>query len=210
VAFVAAWAEATGELLTGRIPVERYEGGVALAGLLFTAPTLGATPAERYLALSIAGARERLYITNAYFAPDTNFVNLLAAAAQRGVDVRVLVGGPSTDVRAARLAAHARYERLLQAGVRVYEYLETTLHAKTFVVDGRWVSIGTMNFDNRSLALNDESTLMVLDTAAGRRMDAVFFDDLRHSREVDLAEFRRRPWVNRVAEWAANLITPLL
>jgi cardiolipin synthase len=67
-----------------------------------------------------------------------------------------------------------------------------------------------MNFDNRSLALNDESTLMVLDTAAGRRMDAVFFDDLRHSREVDLAEFRRRPWVNRVAEWAANLITPLL
>jgi hypothetical protein len=51
---------------------------------------------------------------------------------------------------------------------------------------------------------------MVLDTATGRRMDAVFFDDLRHSREVDLAEFRRRPWVNRVAEWAANLITPLL
>jgi cardiolipin synthase len=209
-AFVAAWAEATGELLTGRIPVERHEDGVAMAGLLFTAPTLGATPAERYLALSIAGARERLYITNAYFAPDTNFVNLLAAAARRGVDVRVLVGGPSTDVRAARLAAHARYERLLQAGVRVYEYQETTLHAKTFVVDGRWVSIGTMNFDNRSLALNDESTLRVLDSAAGRRMDAVFFDDLRHSREVDLAEFRRRPWVNRVAEWAANLITPLL
>jgi cardiolipin synthase A/B len=59
----------------------------------------------------------------------------------------------------------------------VYEYQETTLHAKTFVVDGQWVSIGTMNFDNRSLALNDESTLMVLDSAAGRQMEAVFLDD---------------------------------
>jgi cardiolipin synthase len=120
------------------------------------------------------------------------------------------VGGPGTDVRAARLAAHGRYEALLEAGVRVYEYQPTTLHAKTFVVDGLWVSVGTMNFDNRSLALNDESTLMVLDSAAGQRMEAVFLDDLRHSLEIDLEVFRRRPWFRRLAEWAANLITPLL
>ena len=209
-AFAAAWAEATGELLTGRPSLDLYEGGVALAGLLFTAPTLGSTPAERYLALSLAGARERLWITNAYFAPDASFVGFLTRAARGGVDVRILVGGPKTDVRAARLAAHARYERLLEAGVRVWEYQPTTLHAKTFVVDGRWVSVGTMNFDNRSLALNDESTLMVLDSAAGRRMEEVFLDDLRRSREIDLAEFRRRPWYRRIAEWAAGLITPLL
>jgi cardiolipin synthase len=209
-AFVAAWAEATGELLTGRPSIEQHEGGVALAGLLFTAPTLGSTPAERYLALSLAGARERLWITNAYFAPDASFVAFLVRAAERGVDVRILVGGPETDVRAARLAAHARYEALLGGGVRVYEYQPTTLHAKTFVVDGRWVSVGTMNFDNRSLALNDESTLMVLDTAAGRRMEKVFLDDLRRAREIDLAEFRRRPWYRHLAEWAASQITPLL
>ncbi|HEX6614798.1 MAG TPA: phospholipase D-like domain-containing protein [Gemmatimonadales bacterium] len=209
-AFAAAWAEATRELLTGRPSLERHEGGVALAGLLFTAPTLGSTPAERYLALSIAGARKRLWITNAYFAPDASFVAFLTRAAGRGVDVRILVGGPKTDVRAARLAAHARYETLLGAGVRVYEYQPTTLHAKTFVVDGRWVSVGTMNFDNRSLALNDESTLMVLDSAAGRAMEEVFLEDLRHSREIDLAEFRRRPWYRRVGEWAASRITPLL
>jgi cardiolipin synthase A/B len=77
-------------------------------------------------------------------------------------------------------------------------------------VDGVWVSVGTMNFDNRSLALNDESTLMVLDPEAGRRMEAVFMDDLRYAREIDLAAFRRRPWYRRVAEWAADLITPLL
>ena len=209
-AFVAGWTEATGELLTGRMTLDTHEGGVARAGLLYTAPTLGSTPAERYLALSIGGARERLYITNAYFAPDKNFVGLLTRAAKRGVDVRILVGGPRTDVRAARLAAHGRYEALLDAGVRVFEYQPTTLHAKTFVVDGLWVSVGTMNFDNRSLALNDESTLMVLDSAAGQRMEAVFLDDLRHSLEIDLEVFRRRPWFHRVAEWAANLITPLL
>jgi cardiolipin synthase len=209
-AFVAAWSEATGELLTGRATADTVAGGVARAGLLHTAPTLGSTAAERYLALSIAGARERLWITNAYFAPDENFLDFLVRAARRGVDVRILVGGPLTDVRAARLAAHARYETLLEAGVRVYEYQPTTLHAKTFVVDGAWVSVGTMNFDNRSLALNDESTLMVLDSLAGRRMEAVFLDDLRRSRAIDLATFRRRPWYRHVAEWAANQITRVL
>src|SRR5688500_2966932 len=209
-AFVSAWTEATGELITARGVVNTYEGGVARAGLLYTAPTLGSTPAERYLALSIAGARDRLYVTNAYFAPDRSFIELLAGAARRGVDVRVLVGGPLTDVPVTRLAAHARYDSLLSAGVRVYEYQPTTLHAKTFVVDGVWTSVGTMNFDNRSLALNDESTLMILDSAAGRRMEEVFMDDLRQSKEVDLVTFRRRSWTRRVAEWAANQMTRLL
>jgi cardiolipin synthase len=209
-AFAASWAEATGELLTGRPIVRRYEDGVALAGLLHTPPTLGSTPAERYLALSIAGARQRLYVTNSYFAPDDNFTGLLMRAARRGVDVRVLVGGPRTDISATRTAAHGRYEDLLEAGVRVYEYQPSTLHAKTFVVDGLWVSVGTMNFDNRSLALNDESTLMVLDSAAGRRMEEVFLVDLRHSHEIDLAAFRRRPWTRRVAEWLLGRLTPLL
>ena len=209
-AFVASWSEATGELFTGRSTVQAQEGGVARAGLLYTSPTLGSTAAERYLAMSIAAARDRLYVTNEYFAPDENFVALLTRAARRGVDVRLLVGGPRTDIRIARYAAHARFDSLLSAGVKVYEYQPTTLHAKTFVVDGLWSSVGTMNFDNRSLALNDESTLMVLDSTAGRRMEEVFFDDLRQAREVELAAFRRRPWTRRVAEWAANQIVRLL
>jgi len=209
-AFIAAWSEATGELFTGRSTPEVLDGGVARAGLLYTAPTLGSTAAERYMALSIAGARERIYVTNAYFAPDNNFLALLTRAARRGVDVRLLVGGPLTDVRMARLAAHARFDSLLSAGVHVYEYQPTTLHAKTFVVDGLWVSVGTMNFDNRSLALNDESTLMVLDSTAGKRMETVFHDDLRDAKEIDLATFRRRPWTQRIAEWAANQIVRVL
>jgi cardiolipin synthase len=207
--FAAGWAEATGELYTGRGFRVLQANGIT-AGLLYTAPTLGSTPAERYLALSIAGARHRMFITNAYFAPDSNFVALLAHAARRGVDVRLLVGGPSTDVAVARQAAHSRYDALLAAGVRIYEYVPTTLHAKTFVIDGIWTSIGTMNFDNRSLALNDESTLMVRDTAFGRRMEEMFEEDVRHAKQVDAAEFRKRPWFDHVIEWGANLITRVL
>jgi len=206
----AAWAEATGDLFTGRVEMPRCDDGVADAALLYTAPTLGSTAAERYLALSIAGAQRTLFITNAYFAPDKNFVALLIDAARRGVDVQLLVGGPKTDVRVARLAAHGRYDSLLAAGVRIYEYEPTTLHAKTFVADGVWSSVGTMNFDNRSLALNDEVTLMVLDPKFGQRMEAIFRDDLQHAIAVDPTEFHRRPAFEHVKEWGANQITRLL
>jgi len=209
-AFAAAWAEATGELFSGRVAVTYQDEGVEAAGLLATAPTLGSTAAERFLALSIAGAQKKLYVTNAYFAPDRSFVALLVAAADRGVDVRVLVGGPRTDVRIARRAAHSRYDRLLVAGVRVYEYQPSTLHAKTFVVDGCWAAVGTMNFDNRSLALNDECTLMVLDKSFGSQMEDMFLADLGRSEEISLEVFRKRPQLARVAEWGANLITSLL
>jgi cardiolipin synthase len=209
-AFAAAWTEATGVLVSGRATVDRYEGGVGMAGLLNASPTLGSTAAERFLSLSIAGARKTLYATNAYFAPDANFVELLAEAARRGVDVRLLLAGPRTDVRMARTAGRARYERLLAAGVRIWEWQPTTLHAKTFVADGLWSSIGTMNFDNRSLALNDEVTLMVLDAGVGQKMDSLFLDDLRYSTEITAAEFRRRSWTEHVAEWGANLITRVL
>jgi cardiolipin synthase A/B len=210
-AFAASWSEATGVLFTGRATVNRdtLEHGVT-AGLLYAAPTLGSTAAERFLALSIAGARRRLYITNAYFAPDDNFVGLLTRAARRGVDVRLLVGGRRTDIPVTRWAGRARYGRLLAAGVRIYEWQPSTLHAKTFVVDGLWSSIGTMNFDNRSLALNDEVTLMVLDADVGQHMEAQFRDDLHWATEITAPRFAQRPWRERVGEEMAELLTRLL
>jgi cardiolipin synthase len=207
--FAAAWAEATGVLFTGRTTLSPQETGVP-AGLLYTSPTPGSTPAERFFALSIAGARKTLYVTNAYFAPDRNFVELIAAAAARGVDVRILTGGPRTDIHIVRLAGHASYETLLAAGVHVYEWQPTTLHAKTFVVDGEWCTVGSMNFDNRSMALNDESTLMMLDRTIGQQMEGIFLEDLRHSEEITAARFSQRSWFQRVAERAATLLARLL
>jgi cardiolipin synthase len=209
-AFAAAWVEATGVMFSGRATLESPEGAGVLAGLLATSPTMGTTATERFFALSIAGAQRTLYITNSYFAPDHNFVGLIAAAARRGVDVRVLTAGPRTDVQTVRLAGRARYDALLSAGVRVYEWQPTTLHAKTFVADGVWSTIGSMNLDNRSLALNDEATLMVLDRELGRELETIFFEDLRHAEEITLEDFRRRPWLERFAEQSAKLFTRLL
>jgi cardiolipin synthase len=209
-AFAAAWTEATGVLFTGRATVAPEENGVTAAGLLYTEPTLGSTAAERFFAVSIAAARKTLYITNSYFAPDGNFIGQLTAAAARGVDVRILTAGSRTDVRIVSLPGRAAYATLLAAGVRVYEWEQTTPHAKTFVVDGEWSTIGSMNFDNRSMALNDEATLMVLDRAVGEEMNRIFFDDLRYAQEISAVSFGRRSWIERLVERGARLLTRLL
>lgn len=212
-AFAAGWAEATGELLSGPLffPATAFDSDGALrAGLLYASPTMGSTEAERFLALSIAGARRTLYITNAYFVPDDDLRRLLIAAARRGVDVRVLTAGRHTDQRTVRLAGRARYEDLLRGGVRVYEYQPSMVHAKTLVADGVWGTVGTMNFDNRSAALNEESNLVVFDPEFGARLQAIFMEDIRYAREIRLELFRRRPWTQRVQERVAVLFSRLL
>jgi cardiolipin synthase len=126
------------------------------------------------------------------------------------VDVRILTAGPRTDVNIVRLAGRASYDRLLASGVRIYEWQPTTLHAKTFVADSEWSAIGSMNFDNRSMALNDEAMLMVLDRTVGEDMNRIFLDDLQHSTEITLQSFRQRSWLQRLAENGARLVTRLL
>jgi cardiolipin synthase len=190
--------------------MSRSDDGRTSAGLLHTIPTMGSTSAERFLALSIAGATTSLYITNPYFVPDRNFIGLLVDAARRGVDVRILTAGAHTDIRTVRMAGRACYARLLPAGVRIYEWQPSALHAKTFVADGIWATVGSINFDNRSLVLNDEATLMILDEGIGSHMISVFFDDLTHAEEITLNVFRRRPWPHRIVEQAASLLSPVL
>jgi cardiolipin synthase A/B len=205
--FATGWAEATGELLTGptMFPDASDDGnGLMRATLLHTAPTIGSTAAERLLALSIAAARRTLYITNSYFVPDDDFVHLLREAAGRGVDVRILTPGKLNDVKSTWYAGRAQYESLLEGGVRIFWYQPAMIHAKAFVVDGCWSSIGTMNFDNRSLAFNDESNLLVLDDTFGASVRDMFVDDLTRSREVTLEAFRKRPRKERLLEWGAS------
>ena len=211
--FIAGWAEATGSLIAGDLllPPEGFRpDGTTYAGLLHASPTVGSTAAERFLALSIAAARRRLYISNSYFVPDDDFRRLLVDAARRGVDVRILTTSEKTDIKTTWYAGRARYEELLEGGVRIYEYQPSMMHAKTLVVDGVFSSVGTLNFDNRSLAFNDESNLLVLDAAIGATMERIFLEDLRFSREIELATFRDRGWTQKLREQGANLISRLL
>jgi cardiolipin synthase A/B len=223
-AFITSWVEATGDLLTsrdllpdgagmamaGERPSTAGADSGSCAGLLFSAPSLGSTSAERVLALSIAGARRRLYLTSAYFVPDDDFRGLLASAARRGVDVRLLVPGAHSDVPLAREAGRAQYDPLLSAGVRIYEYSPAMVHAKTLVADGCWSLVGTMNFDNRSLALNNEVVLLVSDAGIGARLESLFRADLERSEEIDLVRFRRRSWIQRAREGIGTIVSRLL
>lgn len=212
-AFASGWAEATGELLTGDMffpPMAFADGGEINAGLMHSIPTIGSTPAERFLALSIAGSRKTLYISNSYFVPTDDFCNLLIKAVKRGVDVRVLTVSSKTDVKTTWYAGRASYEKLLKDGVRIYEYQPTMMHAKTMVVDGLLSAIGSLNFDNRSLAFNNESQLLALDGVVGQTMDSIFVDDLRYAQEMKLETFRKRPWTGKVLEWGAVKLRRIL
>ncbi len=212
-AFSAAWAEATGELITGSLffpPTGFQPVGTTHAGLLYASPTAGSTPAERFLALTITGAQKTLYIANSYFVPDEDFRRLLMRAVKRGVDVRVLTVGPKTDVKTTWYAGRYRYEQLLRGGVRIYEYQPTMLHSKTIVADGIFGAVGSMNFDNRSMAFNNESQLVVLDSAFGRQMDSTFLNDLGYAKEIRLDEFQRRSFWSKLVERGASVISRLL
>ena len=213
-AFASAWAECTGELIAGPTffppsPGKPDMGGIQ-AALFFSSPTTGSTPAERFNAISISSARHTLYVTNSYFVPDDDFRRLLLDARARGVDVRILTVSQETDVKTTWWAGRSRYEELLKGGIRVFEYQPAMMHSKMFIVDGTWGSIGSMNFDNRSLAFNNESNFVFLDSGFGARMNATFAADLARSKEITLAEFQQRPWYDRVIENGAALLSRLL
>src|SRR4051812_5186212 len=212
-AFASAWAEATGELIAGPkvFPPDGFsEPGSVHAGLLFAQPTTGSTPAERFIALTIAGSRRTLYITNSYFVPDDDSRRLLEIAARRGVDVRVLTVGEKTDVKTTWYAGRYRYEELLKAGIRIFEFQPTMIHSKTIIADGLWGTVGSMNFDNRSMAFNNESNIVFLDATLGAELNATFMADLGHAREIKLEEFQRRGRWERLLEGAAATISRLL
>ncbi|HEX2721994.1 MAG TPA: phospholipase D-like domain-containing protein [Gemmatimonadaceae bacterium] len=212
-AFASGWAETTGELLTGDLffpPGSFQNEGSVNAGLMHSLPTIGSTPAERFLALTIAGARKTLYISNSYFVPNDDFCKLLINQAKRGVDVRVLTVSSKTDVKSTWYAGRALYEKLLEGGVKIYEYKPAMMHAKTIVVDGLWSAVGSMNFDNRSIAFNNESQIVSLDPVMGGRMNEVFLEDIKYSDEIDLENFRKRPWTGKVLEWGAQKLRRVL
>jgi cardiolipin synthase A/B len=216
-AFATAWRESTGEWLVGdeffpSVPPASFALEGVAAGVLFARPTTdeGTTSAEQFLTFAILGARSRLYITNSYFVPNADFRRLLTNAAERGVDVRVLTAGPLTDVKTPWLAGRSYYESLRAHGVRVYEFQPAMMHAKAIVIDGRWSTIGSMNFDTHSLALNDESNLVVCDSAFGATMDSVFLDDLRFAKEMTPSALAARSIWERALEAGAAMLARIL
>ncbi len=154
-------------------------------------------------------ARTCIYIANSYFVPDRRILRALAQAARRGVDVRIIVPGQS-DVDIVRHASRAVWGRLLRAGVRIFEWDESVLHAKSAVVDGSWSTTGTFNFDYLSLRLNLEVNVSVLDSRFANRLQASFLEDFERCREVSRVDFRFRPLGQRLLELIAYRLRKFL
>jgi cardiolipin synthase len=214
VAFSNNWAEATGELLIGEaitpfarapLPTEPQA-----AGIMTCSPSLGTTNAERFFFLAIASARERIYIANAYFVLTRDLRWLLMNAADRGVDVRVLTPGANTDEPLVWHAGRALYPKLLDAGVRIYEYIPGMMHAKTFVADGCWATVGTFNFDNRSMKLNEEVALIIRDETIAGFLEEAFMEDLEHAKEIGPEDLVRRGELDWAKARFARLVSGLL
>jgi cardiolipin synthase len=167
---------------------------------------VGDTDVETLFFLTIAAARRSIDLTSAYFAPRPAFLHALADSARSGVAIRVLVPGPHIDKDIVRHTARSVYGQLLEAGVRVFEYQPTMLHAKSMVVDGVWSTVGSANFDNRSFQLNDETVLGVQDETFAARLTEAFERDLERSAEITLDGWASRPLIDRPREAAARLL----
>jgi cardiolipin synthase len=206
--FLDNWAEATQCILSGpdHLPdLDGFDDGVQVQVTRSTAEK-GSTDAEHLFYAAIACARERVWLTTAYFAPRRAFVEALCEAVGRGVDVRVLTNGPHIDKQVVRQAGHRTYERMLECGVRIFEYQRTMLHAKVMVVDANWATVGSMNFDNRSFALNDELNLSLRDKGIVAGLEKHFLTDLDDARELSLAAWQARPLRLRARELASAAV----
>ncbi|HLO61667.1 MAG TPA: phospholipase D-like domain-containing protein, partial [Azonexus sp.] len=160
---------------------------------------------ELYVALlaAIAHARHRIWLTYGYFVPDQRIVDALAAAARRGVDVRLVLPTIS-DFWAPFYAGRAHYAALLAGGVRIFEYRNALLHAKTATVDGVWSSVGSTNLDWRSFVHNYEADLLVLDSDFANEMEDLFAADQAASQEITADAWARRSVTDRLREWLAQ------
>lgn len=155
---------------------------------------------RRFYLHAIRRATESIHIMNAYFIPDRGIRRVMANAVRRGVKVSVIVPEKS-DLKSVMYAGQHVYAALLKAGVRIFEWKERMLHAKTAVVDSVWATIGSYNLDARSLFHNLEVTLCIVDRAFASGLRAQLEYDAEQSREVELATWKQRPWWRKVVEW---------
>ncbi|WP_164104472.1 phospholipase D-like domain-containing protein [Candidatus Laterigemmans baculatus] len=150
--------------------------------------------------LCFTAARDQILLANSYFAPNDRAISALVAARECGVRVEIMIPGRHLDVKATRRASRSQWGKLLEHGVEMYLYQPTMFHAKYLVIDDRFLSLGSANFDERSFPLNDEANLNVYDPGVVQQQIAVFRSDRRESRRYTLEEWQNRSWKQRTVE----------
>lgn len=187
-------------------PLERLGSDASLThpgGLkvmpIFSSSARGRKRMRRMFHWCIRNANRQISLTTAYFTPSRRLMHILGEAVRRGVRVRLLL--PSRgDVTAAHYAGRAFFSQLLKAGVEIYLYRESVLHAKTYIFDKLFSIVGSANLDFQSMRKNDEGNIGVFDVMFAREMEMVFEIDLARSEQVSLSSWQKRPLLQKIME----------
>ncbi|MBA3963120.1 MAG: cardiolipin synthase B [Chthoniobacterales bacterium] len=202
-AFEAHWIKTFGETLSGADQFPAHPAAGNLRAQTIASHSFSQAPMPLAEAVAFAAAERRIWITNAYCTPTDDQVELLVRAVQRHVDVRLILPGVNNDQPLTKSAGRAAYGRMLEGGVKIYEYQPTMIHTKSMVSDGRFSLIGSSNFDARSAEINEELDLAIYDEGFGGKMEAIFEKDLAQSKEYTLQQFKSRSLWERTTEWIA-------
>ena len=203
--FMQTWHDNGGDGIRSAPPTPTTPKGDLFVQAIDGAPDRDRFTIYRSLLVSIALAQKSIHLTAAYFVPTPDLVDALENAAQRGVDV-VLILPSRSDSDLALKAGHSFYEDLMESGVQIYERQDVVLHAKTAVIDSLWSTVGSSNLDWRSVLFNNECNAVILGKNFGQRMEAMFRDDLAQSKRIDPGEWGERPLWERLDEWKASLV----
>ncbi len=206
-AFASNWVYVTGEVIAGpRFYPPGADSGPACGLSVVSSPSDAQQPIRMLIWLSFVNARRRLWLANSYFIPDLQLRKAVMDRASSGVDVRILVPGNHTDALPVQYTGRGFYEELLQAGVRIFEYQASMMHAKTVVVDEAWALVGSANMDERSMEINEENMLGIAEPDFARSVAQALEQDFTRSREIELEAWRRRPLYQRALEKAARIL----
>ena len=209
--FADDWYYATDEKLTDDVyyPTSTRPARHVVQ-VLVDGPDNDADPIQMSIVAMLNAARERAWLTAGYFVPNEPLLTALKLCADRGVDTRLLVSA-KTDHPYLLQVGRSYYEELLDYGVGIYEYGKGINHAKVAVFDGRWMMVGSANFDIRSMRLNFELNVLLDDPASAGELEAVLKQDYeQNSERIELEAFRRRPYRQRCLESLFRPLAPLL
>jgi cardiolipin synthase len=205
-AFVTNWRETGQPLFDDRDRFVAHDRpGDALVTVLRCPAQIGWTDLHTMFGLLIDQAQESIRLTTAYFVPDEQTVARLLAAALRGVDITLLLPGRHADKRVVQLAGEKEFEPLLDAGIDIWNYQRSMLHAKVMTVDGCVATLGSGNLDQRSMRLNDECNVVLFDRSLTAELDAHFDDDLTVSEQLEPERWSDRGAAQRAKEAATNV-----
>jgi cardiolipin synthase len=209
-AFVDMWVGSSGELLIDPrnypVAAPAAEQGIDRFLHLASSPADDDYSMAYFYLLPILAARQSVYLAAPYFIPDKHLQQALVTKARAGVDVRLLLPGHHTDNWITRASAQARYQELLEAGAKIYEYQPTFMHAKYAVIDGQWSVIGSPNLNSRSRQLDEENALGIFDQSFGSRLQTIYFKDVERSRQMNLEEWRRRNPLQKLFETVSRIL----